>query len=124
MSRKSKTIRVAIGVVFSLALGASTVRADAVDAKEFFEKLSWDQQIELDLSDLNQEAVAYLQNEHSNSGKHVGFSGSSVRHSPTLGVVGYNSPIAATPNPEPATMVLFGTGLFVLGAYARRKYHG
>lgn len=126
MKWSSKMVVVTIGVIFLMSLGVSSVRADSLsfNAHSLLEDMNRGQQIKLDLLNLSQEeAVGYLQHQHSNEGKHLGFSVASIRQGPRLGVIGYYDRTTATQNPEPATMILFGTGLLAIGAYTRRKFH-
>jgi|GEM_PF-2880412 len=138
MSSRSMTVCVAIGVVLLFGLSVSTVRADSVDAKEFLKQVNWGHQKQL-LYISNWEEFRYLDHLESNNGKHLGWFGAHsnngkhlgwfgmtvVRVGPVLGVAGSSGAgngNPTTPNPEPATMVLFGTGLIAVGYYARRRY--
>jgi hypothetical protein len=121
-------VTVPLGVVFSLALAASAVRADAIHANKYITDLgatkhhSVDKFHNLHLPDVSRgEEHAYLfLAVHSNSGNHFGFSklGDPAECSP--GVVKTGTEQVA-PNPEPATMILMGTGLLAVGAAIRRQ---
>jgi len=143
MENRSKAFSVAIGSVFVFVLAASSVRADSVHAGRFLEDLERDRQSRLFRLDFVQLGHwGYLNHLHSDNGRHLGFwNGNRWRHwdlnlgndGPALdsGVANLersselslvtNGAVAQTP--EPATMVLLGSGLVALGAYVRRRYH-
>jgi hypothetical protein len=49
--------------------------------------------------------------------------GFTVEKNSQLASASFSLQASVTPNPEPTTMLLFGSGLAALGAYARRKFH-
>src|SRR5215210_5166790 len=121
---RKQAFTIAVGAVFFFALAASTVHADMVDEDQFQGRMNGiEHQRFVDLLDTDRsESHGYLFAEHSDNGKHLGFSVSSFHHGPTIGLVGHNpNQFAATPNPEPTTMILLGTGLAAVGAAIRRK---
>ena len=125
MNSRSKTVGVILGVVFLIAMGVTSVQADSVSAHRWLDDLNHGEQVRMVLFEVAQEeAVAYLQNQHTNQGKHLGFNVASMHQGPTLAVVGYyGGHTAATPNPEPTTIMLLGTGILAVGALARRRLH-
>jgi len=118
---KKQAVPVALGVVFLLALGASTAFADAVHSDKFANLNAFEQSPVFLPEIARAEEVSYLfAGIQSNNGKHLGFSAAAVNRSPQLGIVRPNGP-TVTQNPEPATMILLGTGLAAVGAIIRRR---
>jgi len=101
---------------------AASVRADNARVDIQLEKLIFAERHNLaDLSDqtidINYLYTAHFENNH---GKHLGFT-MAVNHGPKPEIV--QAPLSAasvTPNPEPTAMVLLGTGLTAVAAFARK----
>lgn len=124
---KPRVLSGIIGAVFFLTL-VSSARADGVHADQLLEKLIYAERHNLSVFDNQRAETGYLYAEHfeNNNGKHLGFSLAAFNRSPKLGIVRPQSP-AVSENPEPTTMVLLGTGLAAVAAFARkvkRKRHG
>ena len=117
---KRKAITGLLSAVFVLTL-VSSVRADVVHADMYLEKLIFAERHDLITLDRSAE-IGNLYAEHfeNNNGKHIGFSMSAVNRGPRLGIVKPVSP-SVSQNPEPTAMVLLGTGLAAVAAFARKK---
>jgi PEP-CTERM motif len=116
-----------LSAVFFLAL-ASSARADVaqpdvVQANKFLEKLIFAEEHDLTIFDSQRVETGYLYAAHfeDNNGRHLGFSIAAFRQGPKLGIVRPQTPAVASQNPEPTAMVLLGTGLAAIAAFARRK---
>ena len=117
--------RVLCGIVsaaFCLTL-VSSVRADSLHPDMLLEKLIYAERHNLTVFDDTQSAeTGYLYAGHfeNNNGKHLGFSMTSVNRGPKLGIVRPPTAGDVSQNPEPTAMVLLGTGLAAVGAFARK----
>ena|SRR6185503_990941 len=111
-----------IGAVFSLTL-VSSVRADSLHPDMLLDKLIFAERHNLTVFDEQRAETGYLYAAHfeNNNGKHLGFSMTSVNRGPKLGIVRPDVPASVSQNPEPTAMVLLGTGLAAVGAFARKK---
>ena len=100
----------------------SSVRADAVHPRMDLEKLIYAQNHGLTVVDFQAAETGYLYagQFENNNGKHLGFSVTSINRNPILGIVRPQAP-SVSQNPEPATMVLLGTGLAAITAFMRKK---
>ncbi|HKY41872.1 MAG TPA: PEP-CTERM sorting domain-containing protein [Pyrinomonadaceae bacterium] len=120
---KRKAITGLLSAVFVLTL-VSSARADVVHADMYLEKLIFAERHDLIALESRSAEVGYLYAEHfeNNNGKHLGFSLSAVTRGPRLGIVKPVSPnVSVSQNPEPTAMVLLGTGLAAIAAFARKK---
>jgi hypothetical protein len=110
-----------LGALLFLTI-VSTARADAVHPRMDFEKLIFAENHGLTVVDFQAADTAYLYAGHfeNNNGKHLGFSVTSVNRNPILGIVRPQAP-SVSQNPEPATMVLLGTGLAAITAAMRKR---
>ena len=118
---KHKAITGFLSAIFVLTL-VSSARADVVHADMYLEKLIYAERHDLIALESSSAEVGYIYAEHfeNNNGKHLGFSMSAVNRGPRLGIVKPLSP-SVTQNPEPTAMVLLGTGLAAVAAFARKR---
>ena len=118
---KKQAVPVAFGVVFFFVLAASTALADAVHSDTLANLNAFEGRT-LSLPEITStEEMSYLfAGGQSSAGKSFGFSLAAVHRGPQLGIVRPTSP-TVTQNPEPATMILLGTGLAAVGAVIRRR---
>jgi hypothetical protein len=116
---------------------ASSARADAVHADMLLEKRIYAEQHHLTVMDIQTAASGYVYAGHfennngkhlgfanvglpSSSGKNIGFAVEAVHRGPSLGIVRPQLP-SVSQNPEPASMVLLGSGLAAAVGFARKK---
>ena len=121
MSR-SRVLTGIIGAAICLTFVASA-RADRLHPDMQLEKLIFAETHNLTVSSDTQSAeIGYLYAGHfeNNNGKHLGFSMTSVNRGPRLGIVRPPASVDVSQNPEPTAMVLLGTGLAAVGAFARK----
>src|SRR6476620_11403059 len=121
MSR-SRVLSGILSAAFCLTL-VSAVRADSLHPDMQLEKLIFAERHLTVFDDIQGAELGYLYAGHfeNNNGKHLGFSMTSVNRGPKLGIVRPPAAIEVSQNPEPTAMVLLGTGLAAVGAFARKK---
>ena len=120
MSR-SRVLSGILSAAFCLTLVAS-VRADSLHPDMQLEKLIFAERHLTVFDDIQGAEIGYLYAGHfeNNNGKHLGFSMTSVNRGPKLGIVRPPATVDVSQNPEPTAMVLLGTGLAAVGAFARK----
>jgi hypothetical protein len=118
---KPKTLT-GIVVAFVFLTLVSSARADVVHADMLLEKLFYAQNHHLNSLSIEFQETGYLYAGHfeNNNGRHLGFSMSAVARGPRLGIVRPQAP-SVSENPEPATMILLGTGLAAAAGLVRKK---
>ena len=119
----SRVLRGIIATAFCLTF-VSAVRADSAHGENLrIEKLIFAER-HLDLSILDDQRIdtGYLYAGHfeNNNGKHLGFSLAAVRQGPRFSLLNPPQAPSVSENPEPTAMVLLGTGLAAIGAFARK----
>lgn len=119
---KLRAVAIAFVFALSFALAASAVQADPVQNFRFTESLNAIENMSLHLPDVSraEEHAAIFAGIQSNRGKHSGFSVAAVTPGMKFGLVKGAQP-SVTQNPEPATMLLLGTGVVAVGAAMRRR---
>ena len=119
---KPRVITGFVSAVFLLTL-VTSARADVVHADMYLQSLIFAERHGVTVLDSNRADNVSLYAEHfeNNNGKHLGFSMTAVNRGPRLGIVKPTSPTSVTQNPEPTAMVLLGTGLAAVAAFARKK---
>jgi len=119
---KSGVLSGIIAAAFCLTF-VSVVRADNAHGNNMLmEKLIFAERHNLSRIDDQLVETGYLYTSHfeNNNGKHLGFSMAAVRQGPRFSLVNPPSAPSVTQNPEPTAMVLLGTGLAAIGAFARK----
>ena len=119
---KTRAFTGLLSAVFLLTL-VSSARADVVHADMYLEKVIYAEKHGLTVLDSRTSDIGYLYAEHfeNNNGKHLGFSMSTVNRGLRLGIVQQPFTPSVSQNPEPTAMVLLGTGLAAVAAFARRR---
>ena len=119
---KLRAVAIAFGVVLSFAFAASSVSADPVQNFRLTESLNALENMTLHLPDVSraEEHSALFAGIQTNNGKHRGFTMSAIGPGLKFGLVKGPQP-SVTQNPEPATLLLLGTGLAAVGAAMRRR---
>ena len=118
---KSRVLTGIISAAFCLAI-VSSARADNLSVNISLEKQIYAERHDLTVFSDESAETGYLYAGHfeNNNGKHLGFSMTAINQWPRLGIVRGPSPAAVTQNPEPTAMVLLGTGLAAVAAFARK----
>jgi hypothetical protein len=119
---KPRIFTTLLGVAVLLTL-ASSARADVVRTDMNLERVVNAEKQVLAAFDSQRAETAYLYSGHvqnNTNGKNLGFSMTAVNRGPRLGIVKPKLP-GVSQNPEPTAMVLLGTGLAAVAAFARKK---
>ena len=148
MNRSRVVLISLMSVAFCLTL-VSSVRADSVHQPPGQQKFNFDDIQSLGLPDIDRANVRDFLSDHfdgnngnhfgfvnsldavgtvagaaGNHGRHLGFSVSAVQGGVKFGLANPRRKDSAVPtqNPEPTGMLLLGTGLAAVGAFARRAH--
>lgn len=119
---RPKTLTGIVAAFVFLTL-VSSARADVVQVVDMqLERLIYAQNHGLNSLSIEFQETGYLYAGHfeDNNGKHSGFSMAAVTRGPRLGIVRPQGP-SVSENPEPATMILLGTGLAAAAGLKRRR---
>lgn len=140
MREKKGILPLAFGMFCLLVLTASTAKADLfhepgsvvgfnatnqreVGGDKYFDLVSCGIDTALTLAfEKPSEDVTNLLGAPPMSGRNAGFSVAASHRGPILGLVRPGSNAVATQNPEPAAMLLFGTGITAFAAFARKRF--
>ena len=121
---KSRVLAGIISAACCLGI-AGSARADSDHGNLLLEKTIYAERHDLSMQTELSTSTDYLYTGHfeGNNGKHLGFSVASVNIGPRFSVIRPDSPpaVSVTSNPEPATMVLLGTGLSAAAALVRKR---
>jgi hypothetical protein len=115
---KPKTLTGLVAAFVFLTL-VSSARADVVNVDMQLEKLMFAHNHLLSI-EFQETGYLYAGHFENNNGRHLGFSMSAVARGPRLGIVRPQAP-SVSENPEPATMILLGTGLAAAAGVVRKK---
>jgi hypothetical protein len=128
---RPKTLTGLVAAFVFLTL-VSSAHADVVHADMLLEKVFYAQNHHLNFLSIEFQETGFLSIEfqetgylyaghfENNNGRHQGFSMSAVARGPRLGIVRPQAP-SVSENPEPATMLLLGTGLAAAVGFVRKK---
>jgi hypothetical protein len=114
-----KTV-IGLGVAFAFLTLVSPARADMVQVDMQLEKLMYAQNHHSLSIEFQETGYLHAGHFENNNGKHFGFSMSAVSRGPRFGIVRPQSP-SVSESPEPATLLLLGSGLAAAAGFARKK---
>jgi hypothetical protein len=140
MRSSLKSVGIVLGSIIAVVVSVPTARADSIRSMRFFEDLEKQKKSRLTLWDFGQlKHLGFLRDDHRDNGRHLGFSrgnrgrhlGFSFQHrgleqdsislEPALPPLFVSGGSSVTPNPEPTTLLLLGSGLTAVAFKFRRR---